>query len=165
MFFGMPEPFEVHLIVDGFNVAHAWPDVAGLFGRGVGVVVEALTAQLKEIHDGRLCRVSLVFDGKGREVERLRPFADSTFVQIFSPSSATADAVVEQMVSGASEPGLIFVASRDQFVVDAVEASGATALSPDALGDWLRLCRREAARAIKKRSSGSENAWGNRLPL
>ena len=157
--------FDEHLIIDGFNIAHAWPDIEPLFNQGVDAVIERLTIDLLEIHDSRHVRLTVVFDGKGEDVEILHPTKSDTFSQVFSPSSLTADAVIEQMVSRSARPQTIQVATRDQAIIDAVEALGATGISPDQLSEMLEACRRESSRRARKTATDSDGAWGNRIPL
>ncbi len=153
------------LIVDGYNVAHSWPEILPLFDQGVDVVVERLTGCLKEIGDGRDLAVKVVFDGKGDATEARRPFAGEDFQLVFAPSSLTADAVIEQMVANSVDASSIYVASRDQAVVDAVEALGAQGVSPDELAGWLSSCRRTVRNRLKNSGDGAESSWGNRIPL
>lgn len=161
----MPAPFQSHLIVDGFNIAHAWSDIERSFGEGVEVVIERLTACMKEVHDGRQMRVTVVFDGQGEQLDIRHPTADATLAQVFAPRALTADVAIEQMVANSASRDGLYVASQDRAVVDAVEALGASALSAAALADWLEGCRREARRQAEKRAASNKLTWENRLPL
>lgn len=161
----MPAPFQSHLIVDGFNIAHAWGDIERRFAEGVEAVIERLTAGLKEIHDGRQMRVTAVFDGQGEQVDIRYPDSDDTFAQVFAPRALTADVVIEQMVANSASAERVYVASQDRAVIDAVTALGATVLSASALAGWLDACRRESARQAEKRAAANKLTWENRLPL
>jgi len=159
------EAYEEHLIVDGFNIAHAWPHVEMLFATGIEGVVEQLTKDLRQVHDDKQIRVSIVLDGKGNDIEVIRPFEDKTFSLLYSPEAYTADAVIEQLASSSKEPERIVVASRDQFVVDSIEASGARAISPDALMEWVERAAKDRRSAFERDRKKSKKSWGNRLPL
>ena len=157
--------YEEHLIVDGFNIAHAWPHIESLFAAGIEGVIEQLTKDLREVHDDRQIRVSIVLDGKGNGIEVVRPFKDTSFSLLYSPESHTADAVIEQLASSSKNPDRIIVASRDQFVLDSVEASGARAISPETLMEWVERSGKERQSAFERQRKKSEKSWGNRLPL
>lgn len=156
---------QTHLIVDGFNVAHAWGMGRRLSGRWVDEVASGILEELKDLHDTKGWRVTVVLDGQGNETDIQHPFGDESFSLLFSPASLTADAVIEQMVSGSERPEAIQVATRDRAVVHSVEASGAEAISPSALREEVKRIRRLKAARTKKSSDDAENAFGNRIPL
>ncbi len=156
---------QIHLVVDGFNVAHAWGLAGGGSSRWVEKVARSLVKELEDLRDTQGWRVTLVFDGKGRDAESERVGRDDGFMILYAPASLTADAVIEQMASGSETPGLLRVATGDLAVVHAVEASGAEVLSPTALRDEVKRARRLKRLHLKKRGSSSENAFVNRIPL
>ena len=145
-----------HLLVDGYNLAHSWSHIAPLFEIGLDQVVEALVRDLRELHDARDLRVSIVLDGQGSDVEVVRPFRDTTFSLVYSPRSLNADAIIEQMVGASAFPEKISVVSRDTALLGSIEAGGATAVSPDLLLEWIDAARRRAADSAKKRSSSTK---------
>lgn len=157
--------YEEHLIVDGFNIAHAWPHIEPLFSSGLEGVIEQLTKDLREVHDEKQIRVTIVLDGKGNSIEVVRPFKDASFSLLYSPESHTADAVIEQFASSSKTPDCIIVASRDQFVLDSIEASGARGISPETLLEWVERSSRDRKSAFERQREKSEKSWGNRLPL
>lgn len=156
---------QIHLIVDGFNVAHAWGLVKRRSGDWINQIVNALQKELREIHDERGWRVTIVLDGKGKEIDRQHPFGDSSFRILFSPSSMTADAVIEQMVSGEEQSTEIRVATEDRAVLHSVEAGGAETLSATALREEIGAARRMNRSRMKNASNGAKNAFENRIPL
>ncbi len=161
---GKPEE-QIHLIVDGFNVAHAWGLVKRRLGAWISQIQNTLQEELREIHDERGWRVTIVLDGKGKEIDRQVPLGDDSFTVLFSPSSITADAVIEQLVSGDPRPEEIRVASEDRAVVHSIEASGAEALSPAALRVEVGAARRMKRSRLKNNADASKNAFENRIPL
>ncbi len=161
---GKPEA-QIHLIVDGFNVAHAWGLVKRRSGGWISRIQNALQEELREIHDEKEWRITIVLDGKGNEIDRQVPLGDDSFVVLFSPSSMTADAVIEQLVSGAPRPEGIRVASEDRAIVHSIEASGAEAMSPAALRVEVGAARRVKRSRLKNNADASKNAFENRIPL
>ncbi|RPF78053.1 MAG: hypothetical protein CBC31_007010 [Verrucomicrobia bacterium TMED71] len=156
---------QIHLIVDGFNVAHAWGLVKKRSGDWINEIVRTLQEELKEIHDEKGWRVTIAMDGKGREIDRLHPFGDDSFELLYSPSSLTADAVIEQMVSGDARPELIRVGTEDRAVLHSIEAGGAEAISPAALKDEVLAARRLKRSRIKNSFGDSKNTFTNQIPL
>ncbi len=156
---------QIRLIVDGFNVAHAWGLVKNYTGNWINEIAHILQEELKEIHDEKGWRVAIVMDGKGREIDRLHPFSDNSFEILYTPSSMTADAVIEQMVSGNARPELVRVGTDDRAVSHSIEAGGAETISPAALKDEVLAARRMKQSRMKNASDDSKNTFTNRIPL
>jgi hypothetical protein len=88
-----------HLLVDAYNVIHAWPDLrAALLHHGPEAARALLADALRPLHDSAGWRVSLVFDGQGPDLLIERPGPELTFSHIHAPSGLTADAIIEQIV-------------------------------------------------------------------
>ena len=156
---------QICLIVDGFNIAHAWGLVKKRSGEWINEIVHTLQEELKEIHDEKGWRVTIVMDGKGREIDRLLPFGEDSFELLYSPSSLTADAVIEQMVSSDTRPDRIRVGTEDRAISHSIEASGAEAISPAALKEEVLAARRMKRSRLKNASGDSKNTFTNRIPL
>src|SRR5471032_1387457 len=93
-----------HLLVDGPNILHAWPELRALLKRDRDAARSQLGQRLAAIHDAEGARVTLVFDGRGTELVVERPSQQETFTVIFTPSSLTADDVIERLVARAADP-------------------------------------------------------------
>jgi hypothetical protein len=94
-----------HLLVDAYNVIHAWPELRALLAaHGPEAAQARLADLLRPIHDAEGWRVSLVFDGRGDAVVVERPGTELTFSHIFSPRGLSADGVIEQLVTNATLP-------------------------------------------------------------
>ncbi len=156
---------KLHLIIDGYNVAHAWPHVEAQFEFGLETVVETLVSDLREIYDACALRLTIVLDGKGGDLDVQRPFNDPDFSILYTPKSHTADAIIEQLVSKSKRPDRMQVVTRDNAIIHSIEASGAVALSPERLLEWLDADRERSQQDLEKRQKSAKNAWENRLPL
>ena len=53
-----------HLLVDGPNILHAWPELRSLLRRDRSAARSQLTGRLAAIHDAEAVRLTLVFDGR-----------------------------------------------------------------------------------------------------
>lgn len=151
-----------HLLVDGYNIIHQWPELARLL-KDFGV--EAARAQLGEclrpIHDSEHYRVTIVFDGRGKSPEIERPSPDLTFSFLFTPTGITADQMIEELVSTAKYPLEIIVATRDNLLTETVGANGGLTLSPQQLLDWVDSCRKRVTAIVQDQNRSSRARWRN----
>ncbi len=154
--------FEKHLLVDVANVAHAWPELRTLLKRDRDAARSQLVTRLGSIHDVEFVRVTAVIDGRGREIVVEHPSGQATLTVIYTPSSLTADDVIEQMVGRSADPSLCEVATDDQAERATIEATGAVWVPTAEL--WARVERAEQRLASKVSGLNRINAqeWRRR---
>jgi predicted RNA-binding protein with PIN domain len=100
-------PSDRHVLIDAYNVIHAWPHLrAALKDHGPDAARAQLADAVRPIHDIAGWRVSLVFDGRGDALVIERPGTELTFSYVYGPRGLTADAVIEQIVLNATLPSL-----------------------------------------------------------
>ncbi len=148
-----------HLLIDGYNLVHALPDVREALEIGIEAARQQLADTVRIIHDLEGIRTTLVFDGKGEDMEIERPSGQLTFSYLFSPATLTADAVIEQLVRSSSSPQTITVASGDNMVRESTAAAGALTIGPNGLADWLCSCQKRQAEQLKRRSEKVDREW------
>jgi uncharacterized protein len=146
--------FEKHLLVDAANVIHAWPELRALFKRDRDAARSQLIQRATAVHDAESVRVTLVIDGRSAEIVVEHPSQQATLTVVYTPSSLTADDVIEQMVGRSADPTLCEVVTGDQAERNTIEASGAVWIPPSDL-----LARIERA----ERRVGSKVAELNRI--
>jgi len=152
--------FEKHLLVDGYNIVHAWPDLRRVLDEeGRDVARARLVERVRVLHDHDRWRVSVVFDGRGAAIAIERPTPHTTFSVIYSPAGMTADDVIEQLVGQAPQPGEITVATGDLAERNTVEALGAQALSPGQLEEWSVRSGRAQSAALADHGRSVEARW------
>src|SRR5690606_3722394 len=122
-----------HLLVDGSNVIHAWPELRALIKREKAVARERLIGSLLVLLPAEFARVTVVFDGRGSELVVEHPAGPDSLAVIYTPGGATADDVIEQLVGRATEPAACVVATGDQAERATIEATGAAWCSPEDL--------------------------------
>jgi hypothetical protein len=94
-----------HLLIDAYNVIHAWPTLrAALLEHGPDAARTQLADAVRPLHDLAGWRVSLVFDGRGDDLLIERPGPELTFSYVYGPRGLTADAIIEQIVLNATLP-------------------------------------------------------------
>lgn len=167
-------PPDRHLLVDAFNVIHAWPELkAALTTHGPDAARTQLATILRPIHDIEGWRVTIVFDGSGDDIRVERPGQELTFSYVFGPRGLSADAVIEQLVSNAMLPAEedrrprkknrekpeIVVATRDNLLSDATAACGARLMTPALLRDWAESAAARQTREVLTKSRRAAAAW------
>ena len=152
-------PFEKHLLVDGANVLHGWPDLRALVVRDRDTARSRLSQIVQVLHDAEGWRVTIVFDGRGPELTVEQPGGAATFAHIFTPSGLTADDVIEQLVGGAADPSACTVATADRAEQQTVEALGAAWCSPEDLRSWCDRAASRQAQRLTDLSRANHRAW------
>ena len=163
-----------HLLVDAFNVIHAWPDLkAVLAAHGPDAARTQLADALRPIHDVEGWRVTLVFDGSGDEIRVERPGREPTFSYVFAPKGVSADGIIEQLVVNATlapeedrrprkkkrVAAEIVVATRDNLLSEAAAAAGARLMTPHFLRDWAEQAAARQTREVLAKSRKAASAW------
>ena len=151
--------FEKHLLVDGANLVHAWPELRALMKRDRDAARSQLTQRLVAIHDAEQTRVTLVFDGRGDELVVERPSGYMTFSVLHTPSSLTADDVIEQLVGRAADPSLCLVATGDQGERETIEATGAVWVPPADLAAWIGRAEMRLAATVAGLNRTNAQKW------
>lgn len=154
-----PVAFEKHLLVDAANVIHAWPGLRVLFSRDRDAARSLLVQRVGAIHDAESLRVTVVIDGRGREIVVEHPSGQATLSVIHTPSSLTADDVIEQMVGRSADPSSCEVATGDQAERSTIEATGAVWVRP---ADLLRRVERAESRLssqVAKGNRANDREW------
>ena len=148
-----------HLIVDGANTLHAWPDLRQLSVRDRAAARSKLVQQLMPIHDSEDVRVTIVFDGRGDDLVVERPSTHATFSVVYTPSSLTADDVIEQMVANSAARSDCLVATDDRGERETVTALGATTLRSDDLTAWLNRVESRQRATVPHLRESNTRAW------
>jgi predicted RNA-binding protein with PIN domain len=154
----MPIP-SLHLLVDGSNVVHAWPETRALARRDREAAKALLLRRVAVLHDLGGWRVTVVFDGRGAELGVEAVGGAAHFACVHTPAGATADDVIERLVGRAAEPGACLVATADQAERATVEAAGAAWCSPEDLARRIEAADTQRDRAVERGNAASERAW------
>ncbi len=151
--------FARHLLIDAYNVIHQWPETKRALVPDRAIARELLGAAVRILHDRERVRVTLVFDGRGPEITVERPGESLTFSYLYSPSSMSADDVIEQIVGASAEPGTYIVVTRDLPERRTIEALGGTVMTPEDLHAWIARCREALSRDLAERWKTVESRW------
>ena len=148
-----------HLLVDGSNVLHAWPETARLLRRDRNSARSQLIHALAQLHDTRECRVTIVFDGRGADLAVERPSDETTFSILTTPAGVTADDLIEKLVVQGSAPTACVVATADAAVRETVTAAGAHAIDPAELATWIAGIVRNTRRHVRRMNQRTRQAF------
>ena len=155
----MAVPEQKHLLVDGANIMHAWPDLRALLKRDRENARRRLSQAMRLLHDAEALRVTVVFDGRGEELSVEHPGGQATFAHIYTPTGTTADDVIAQLVSRARSAADCLVATDDRGERLAIEALGAGSISSADLATWLARADQRQQSRLQERRRENDAQW------
>jgi predicted RNA-binding protein with PIN domain len=151
---------EGHLIIDGYNVAHAWPTLRGLVGRRREAVGGRLLDAVRVIHDFSGKSLTLVFDGDGATLTIDHPDDGvETLTVVYAPQGVTADGVIERLLARAGEVSEWTVATADRAIIQTAQSYGAHAISPQELADWVERVEAQQTRWLQRQRNEVDRDW------
>lgn len=156
---------ERHILVDGYNCLHAWPQGQVLLRRNRDAARQAFVDALKVLHEHEKIRLTVVFDGQGDQLTVERPGEEVTFSVLYTPAGLSADGLIEQLARKANPRRTeVTVFSQDNLVVAGVRSAGGLSLPPDALWEWLERCERQQEAALQRRRARNARIWKDDSP-
>lgn len=137
------------LFIDGYNLLHQ-PGCKGLLEDGLQSARQQLVRRIEQGAHRLASNAVIVFDGREKGHDAA---LDAPHLRVlYSPSSRTADELIEQMVHDASRPDRILVVTSDWTEQRVVSAFGASVIS---CRDFLERCEAAAPPPPRsKRGSG-----------
>lgn len=151
--------FEKHLLVDGSNLLHAWPELRQLEKRDRDSARSRLSGRVRVLHDHEECRVTIVFDGKGSETTIEHPSGHATFTHIYTASHVTGDDVIEHLVGQAAAPGHCWVATDDRAERQTIDTLGGTSISAAELADWVVRAEERQRTKLSGLTRDNDQKW------
>jgi predicted RNA-binding protein with PIN domain len=148
-----------HLLVDGSNIAHAWPELRTMLARSRPAAHARLERALSTIHDHEGVRVTLVFDGSGKELDLRCPSASQTFSVVRTPTGMPADAFIEGWVGRSVPASDCWVATGDMAEGRTIEGLGGHWISPDDLSAWVRRSEAMMGSNLAGRVRANDRNW------
>ena len=157
-----------HLLVDGYNVIHSWPELqvpSYKKGDGATLAREHLVAAVRVIHDVEGLKTTVVFDGQGKRNSIENPTEELSFSIIYAAANVSADGVIEQLVARSMSPKGFIAVTRDRMISESLETLGATTITPEELKDWIERCTTRQAQRLAENRRSTVTKWGQRLPF
>ena len=139
------------LIVDGYNVTHAWPELKELMSFSLEAARDRLIERLATYAQVRSADVTVVFDAhRTSAASNSRQDIGGVHV-VFTRKGHSADHSIERLAYKASERGdVITVATSDRFQRDLVRGMGGAVISALELERRVLDAEAEMGRRVKR---------------
>ncbi len=155
-----------HILVDGWNVIHAEPKLKKLLAIDAVSAQKALAEMLEPVHDMYSTRITIVYDGNGTDVSIVRPNATvTTFSEVYTPSSMTADEFIERYCALARDKSRIVVISNDNMIWETVSSFGAVCMRIGEVISYGKLVASDIKRISRNINFQTERQWQAFSPL
>jgi len=139
------------LIVDGYNVIHAWPDLKRLQRESLEAARDKLIERLAVFSQVNPVEVTVVFDAHQTAARaNAEQVVDGVRV-IFTRKGHSADHAIERIAYQAAEAqDVITVATSDRFQRDLVRGVGGAVISALELERQVESAEQELTRRVKR---------------
>src|SRR5580704_6994273 len=101
------------ILVDGYSLLHAWPELAPGKARHSAAARDELVRRLTLYRDAIGTPITIVFDGAGAPPGTLAPFSDPELEVVYSKAGKTADEVIERVTARMREVGQVLAVTDD----------------------------------------------------
>jgi len=118
-----------HLIVDGYNVIHAHPELVRLADADMDLARARLIELMAEYARAEEVRVTVVFDGAHSHNPEVGAERVLDIDVLFSARGQSADTLIESLALSAAAPRDITVATSDRATQEAVFSRGVSRMS------------------------------------
>lgn len=118
----------LRILVDGYSLLHAWPDLARGRARHSEAARDALISTLTQYGDVMGVPLTVFFDGSGAPKGVPKSESHPKMEVIYSPKGKTADDLIERVACRIVKHGEALVVTNDFAEQDTVRAFGCAAL-------------------------------------
>jgi ribosomal protection tetracycline resistance protein len=141
------------LVVDGYNVIHAWKDLRPLVPESLELAREGLIARLSTLAQITGSEVTVVFDAHRTSAHRGNEEMRDGVRVLFTRRGHSADHAIERLAYLARERGeLLMVATSDSFHRSMLRGMGAAVIGADELLRQVQGAEAELARQLRDHS-------------
>ncbi len=150
---GLKEPKESYLIVDGYNVIHAWDELEQLMMENLDAARVRLMDELCNYQGMRQVNVIVVFDAYRVENHETEVSDYHNIHVVFTKEAETADQYIEKFAHSHAKEYDVTVATSDGLEQVIIRGEGCRLLSSRDLIDEMHQVRREAREAYAETPS------------
>ena len=146
-----------YLLVDGYNIIHAWPELKELAAVNLDAARTSLQDTLCNYQGYKKCQVIVVFDGykvKGNP-GTVVPYHNIHVV--FTKEAETADQYIEKTVHEIGRKHRVTVATSDGLEQVIILGQGAARLSAAGLHELVQLTKEQLRETISHTEPGGKN--------
>ncbi len=139
------------LLVDGYNVIHAWPELKGLMKHSLEDARDRLVDRLAVYSQVTGADVTVVFDAHKTAALASAEEMRSGVRIVFTRKGMSADHVIERMayrLAGDRDP--LMVATNDRFQRDLVAGMGGAVISAEELQRRVVEAEKQMSRTVQK---------------
>lgn len=141
------------LIVDGYNIVHAWPDLKDLMRFSLEAARERLIERLAVYSHVRGADVTVVFDAHRTSAKANSTDTVDGVHVVFTRKGHSADHAIERLAySLAGDRDPIIVATSDRFQRDLVRGMGGAVISAPELERQVIEAEKELGRSVDRYS-------------
>ena len=149
----------VRILVDGYSLLHAWPELAPDAPRHSATAREALIRVLTQYADSIGTPVTLFFDGAGAPKETPETISPSPLEVVFSRKGKTADDLIERVAYRLKPHGEALAVTNDYAERDTVISMGGTAQSCEEFARDIDRVLRDREAFVKKYNRREANRF------
>jgi small GTP-binding protein len=139
-----------YLLVDGYNIIHAWPELQKLTEGNLDTARTRLLDQLCSYQAMRKCKIMVVFDAYRVPGNRESISDYHNIKVVFTKEAQTADQFIERFAHENQEKYWITVATSDSLEQIITLCAGSVLLAADNLYRELELVKQQAAEANRQ---------------
>ena len=126
----------LRILVDGYSLLHAWPELAEGHARHSAAAREALIQELTRYHDATGTSLTVFFDGAGAPKGTPQTHSSRQVEVLYSRAGQTADQMIERAAYRFSKLGEVMVVTNDFAERDTVNSFGGL---PQSCENFLRM--------------------------
>ena len=154
----------VRILVDGYSLLHAWPELARGKARHSSAARTALINALRQYGDAINTPVTVVFDGAGPSAHEAHEAPSRPEMEIiYSRSGQTADDVIEWVTARLVAYGEVLVVSNDFAERDTVASVGGSCCSCEHFIRTIESSLAEFGRALERHNRAEKKRFRNGL--
>jgi predicted RNA-binding protein with PIN domain len=152
----------VRILVDGYSLLHAWPELAPDAPRHSATAREALIRVLTQYADSVGTPVTLFFDGAGAPMETPESTSPQSLEVVFSRQGKTADDLIERVAYRLQPHGEALAVTNDYAERDTVISMGGMAQSCEDFIKDIERVQRERDDFVKTHNRREANRYNRR---
>ena len=149
----------VRILVDGYSLLHAWPELAPREPRHSAAARDELVHVLRLYSDAVGTPVTVVFDGGGHRGTRQDLDSTAQVEVLFSQAGQTADQIIERVTHRMQPYGEVLAVTNDHAERDTVLAMGGFASSCDSFRETVQHTLRDLEREVKNYNSAEKRRY------
>jgi predicted RNA-binding protein with PIN domain len=153
----------VRILVDGYSLLHAWPELARGKARYSAAARVELINTLRQYGDAIATPVTVVFDGAGPAAQAAQEVPSTPEMEIiYSKAGQTADDIIERVTARLVAYGEVMVVSNDIAERDTVISVGGNCCSCSHFIRLIESTLSDFQKELERHNRTESNRWRKR---